>query len=394
MTKPGPKVSRMLLIVGLLVGIFLAVKFLYADNQAFIKGELSRGQIVGRDFLNNWTAATLAGEGQYHDIYDPALLRTHFPDKVNESDVIFYFAYPPHVLTLLLPLRNFDYISALILWSILCLVLFLLAATLGSGQLNRLWLLSLAPTTFLNLTFGQNGLLTGALLIGGLRALEKHPRLAGILFGLLSIKPHLGLLIPFALIAGKHWQAFFWASLSTLGALGASVLILGPEAWQSWFQNAPWTYSKEFLEYGTGLGIIMQVSPFITTRLLVGDLGVAWTIQIICGLIALVSVVTVFLRSKDPLLKLAVLVTATYLVSPYVHNYDAAALSAVVLLLVQRGLSQGFEKTEQTLLIITWLTPFFAMSFAASGFPYAPFVWMTLLALLCYKSLRPIYIHG
>ncbi|MEH6811942.1 MAG: glycosyltransferase family 87 protein [Motiliproteus sp.] len=379
----------MLLSLGFLLGIMLAAKFLYADNLSFIDGELSRGQIVGRDFLNSWTAAKLAGGAAFNDIYDPALLRTHSPDNVNESGVIFNFAYPPHVLTLLLPFRNLGYHSALVVWSVLCVALYIFAATLGSGRYNRVWLLTLAPTTFLNLSFGQNGLLTGALLVGGLRALDQYPRLSGVLFGLLSIKPHLGILIPFALIAGKHWQALFWASLSTLGCFAASVLILGPDAWQAWFQNAPWVYAREYLERGTGLAVMMQVSPFISTRLLVGDLEVSWIIQIITGLIALAAVVAVFTKSKDPVLKLAVLVVATYLVSPYMHNYDMAALSVAIVLLVERGLTKGFVKAEQTILIIAWLTPFFAMSSASSGFAYAPVITMALLLVQCRKALWP-----
>ncbi|PSU49258.1 hypothetical protein C9J12_09775 [Photobacterium frigidiphilum] len=379
----------MRLSVGFLLGILLSSIFVFNDNRTFIDGELSRGQIVGRDFLHSWTAANLAGDGKFNDIYDPAVFRTHSPDNVNESGVAFNFAYPPQMLTFLLPFRNLDYVSALIVWSTLCAVLYLLAATLGSGKFDRIWLLALAPTTFLNLSFGQNGLLTGALLIGGLRALEKHPRLAGVLFGLLSIKPHLGILIPFALIAGQHWKAFFWASLSTLVVFFSSILVLGLDAWQAWFQNTPWVFAREFIEHGTGAGIFMQVSPFISTRLLIGDLGVAWGVQIISGLIALIVVVAVFIKSKDAILKMAVLVTATYLVSPYIHSYDMAALSVVVVLLVNRGLNKGFENTEQAMFITAWLTPLIVMYFSYLGFPYAPFVIILLLTVLCLKVLRP-----
>ncbi len=132
----------------------------------------------------------------------------------------------------------------------------------------------------------------------------------------------------------------------------------------------------------------MQVSPFISTQLLVGDLAISWIIQIITGLIALAAVVAVFIKSKDPVLKLAVLVTATYLVSPYIHNYDMAALSVVIVLLVERGLTKGFVKAEQTILIVAWLTPFFAMYSAFSGFPYAPIISMALLLVLYRKALR------
>ena len=55
------------------------------------------------------------------------------------------------------------------------------------------------PPVFLCLMQGQTGLLAAALLGGGLLALRPRPVLAGVLFGLLTVKPQLGLLLPFAL---------------------------------------------------------------------------------------------------------------------------------------------------------------------------------------------------
>ena len=59
------------------------------------------------------------------------------------------------------------------------------------------------PATFINLFHGQNGFLNAALLGAALLALDRRPVVAGILFGLLSYKPHLGLLVPLALLAGR-----------------------------------------------------------------------------------------------------------------------------------------------------------------------------------------------
>ena len=375
---------------GFKLGIILSLLFVFLDNRTFFYDELSRGQIVGRDFLHSWTAANLASDGKFNDIYDHTLFRTHSPNEVNKSGVAFNFAYPPQMLTFLLPLHYLDYVPALIVWSILCSILYLLSAGLSTGNSNKIWLLALAPTTFLNLSFGQNGLLTAALLIGGLRALDKYPRLAGILFGLLTIKPHLGVLIPFALIAGRYWKTLFWASLSTFLVFFSSVWILGIDAWQAWFQNAPWVYARDFIENGTGAGIFMQISPFISTRLLIEDLDVAWTVQFISALFALVTVVVVFIKSKDNTLKIATLVTATYLVSPYMHSYDMAALSVVVILLVKDELvNKRLYETEKTFFITAWLTPLITMYFSYLGLPYAPFFLISLLIMLCFKALWP-----
>ena len=74
----------------------------------------------------------------------------------------------------------------------------------GQGAL----LLALAaPAVFINAVGGQNSTWTAALFGSGLSLLERRPLLAGGLLGLLIYKPQLGLLIPVALLAGRHWRA-------------------------------------------------------------------------------------------------------------------------------------------------------------------------------------------
>ncbi|MBR9847743.1 MAG: hypothetical protein GYB35_17360, partial [Algicola sp.] len=89
------KTSKFILIVGMLVGFLGSFKFVYSDNQDFFKGELSRGQVLGRDFLNWWTVANLAAESKYNDIYNPELLVSHTSNDIKKSGVVFNFAYPP-----------------------------------------------------------------------------------------------------------------------------------------------------------------------------------------------------------------------------------------------------------------------------------------------------------
>src|SRR6266481_5643428 len=59
----------------------------------------------------------------------------------------------------------------------------------------------IAPATILTFVYGQTGFLTSALMIGGFRFVTSRPILSGVLFGLVSIKPQLGILIPVALIS-------------------------------------------------------------------------------------------------------------------------------------------------------------------------------------------------
>src|SRR6185295_1703313 len=99
------------------------------------------------------------------------------------------------------------------------------AATLGGILRERAGiLLALGfPATLWNLTAGQNGFLTAALIGGTLTLMERRPTLAGICLGLLTYKPHFGLLFPVALIAAGQWRVIAFAAATALALAAASL---------------------------------------------------------------------------------------------------------------------------------------------------------------------------
>ncbi len=379
------KTSKFILIVGMLAGLLGSLKFVYIDNKDFLNGELSRGQVVGRDFLHSWIAVNLAGEGKYNDIYNPELLVSHSPDEVKKTGVAFNFAYPPQTLVLLQPLSNFNYITSLVLWSIFSVLCYVLSSLVFQRKFSNVVFVLVAPTTFLNISMGQNGLFTAALLISGIMLLDNKPRLSGVLFGILTIKPHLGILIPVALIVGGYKKSFLWAVISTVFIFILSLLIFGVEVWEAWINNSPWVYAKNFIESGTGVALFMQPSPFMSIRLLFNDIEMAWSIQVLSAIFSSVCVLYTFKNSKCLELKASVLITATYLVSPYIHSYDMAALSMVIIWQIRKGFENGFMYGEKTLLMVAWLTPLIMMSIGYLGYPIFPLITMGLLSLLVYK---------
>ena len=66
------------------------------------------------------------------------------------------------------------------------------------------------------LFFVLSGFLIGGLIALGLTLLSSRPWLAGLLIGLASVKPHFGVLIPLALVAGGYWRSFFSAALTVI----------------------------------------------------------------------------------------------------------------------------------------------------------------------------------
>src|SRR5205823_10538220 len=63
--------------------------------------------------------------------------------------------------------------------------------------------------------------------------------LAGILIGLLAIKPHLALLFPVALIAAGRWRTIAAAAATVAAMIGASLLAFGWPVWAAFLAYLP-----------------------------------------------------------------------------------------------------------------------------------------------------------
>src|SRR4029077_16687910 len=83
------------------------------------------------------------------------------------------------------------------------------------------------PAAIWNVTAGQNGFLTAALIGGTLGLLERHPALAGICLGVLTYKPQFGLLFPIVLIADRRWLTIAVATLTAIVLAALSWLVFG-----------------------------------------------------------------------------------------------------------------------------------------------------------------------
>lgn len=64
-----------------------------------------------------------------------------------------------------------------------------------------------------------------------------------------------------------------------------------------------------------------------------------------------------FRRPGNPEARIAVLATATFLVSPYTLNYDLLLLMPAAVPLFRRGATLGFYLLERMLYVVLWLIP-------------------------------------
>src|SRR5690606_23392799 len=147
-----------------------------------------------------------------------------------------------------LPLAVLPYLPALALWLAATFAGFATVLRSVAPHSVTLWLALALPAGFINMLHGQNGFLIAALFGGAMLCLDRRPILAGLLIGLLTVKPHLGLLLPIALLAGGRWRAILAAAATALAFAAASAAVLGPESWSAFLANTG--TAREQLEDG------------------------------------------------------------------------------------------------------------------------------------------------
>ncbi|MBB4066892.1 glycosyltransferase 87 family protein [Gellertiella hungarica] len=308
------------------------------------------------DFSNLWAGGHLAGEGRVHTLFDVeayrAALRQLFTPVLQDQE----WSYPPSLLLLGVPLGWLPVLPAYVLWTAGTLLLLYLALRPFRFPLPVTLAVILSPAAMINVLLGQNGALTAALLLGGLWALGKKPWIAGLFFGILTIKPHLGFLIPVVLLAGGHWRAIAAAVLTTLVLVAVTGLLFG---WQVWFD-----FRTVTLPLMAGIMEAPYPQPyhanamtvFIMARWLDASVGVAQAIQIIAGLVAAGAAFWLWRPAMqiDPARRIVLTAMLVIFATPYGYSYDAVALAPAV--------AWGFLHERRIPLIvhaIVWLFPLF-----------------------------------
>jgi alpha-1,2-mannosyltransferase len=262
------------------------------------------------------------------------------------------------------PLAFLPYLPGYLVWCGIGMALYLLAASDGGRRKQRLYMLAVAPAVWINIFAGQNGFLTSALMIAGLALLGRRPVLSGVCFGLLTIKPQLGLLLPLMLVLTGQWRAIIAAVVTTTALVVATGALFGFTIWPQYVRMVL-PVQSEILTQGQGIFTMMMPTVFMNARIAHLPLDVAWALQGAVSLAAVAAVVWTYWRRRDPVLSVALFVTATFLVTPYAFNYDMVVFGWVIALLRERG----GELLDDRLAMAVWTLPVTAMLLGLFGIP-------------------------
>jgi hypothetical protein len=131
-----------------------------------------------------------------------------------------------------------------------------------------------------------------------------------VLIGSLCYKPQFGLLIPLALVAGRHWRALAAASTTVLGLCALTLLAFGPEVWEAFRASLSLTRTVVLEQGNTGWEKIQTL--FSAARSLGATVGRAYGVQAVGTLACAALVVLTWRRSEDQAARIAVLVAASF----------------------------------------------------------------------------------
>ncbi len=250
------------------------------------------------------------------------------------------WSYPPSYLIALMPLGMVSFPVGWAVFSVLSVLAIAAATRTFAKDHPQVWLaFAFAPAYLPPLFMGQNSLLWAAGLLAALAAMQnRRPVLAGILIGLLTLKPQLGILIPIALIASGAWRTFISASVTTIALSVGATLIVGVEYWTE--LRAMMEIHFSIIKNTSAINDLM-VSPLGVLAGLGVPISVALTFQ--WGFTA--AALTVAIAWRCPAvgfdLRAAVLIVAILLSTPYLWYYESALLAPAALFLLRAGVLQA-----------------------------------------------------
>jgi len=346
-----------------------------------------KSSLIGRDFVNIWHGGHEAIAHGARGVYDRmAYRRTLYPETGLRG--FYTFSYPPHMLLLSLPFGLTGYLVALALWSGLGLALFWHAARPWLRDVGLPgWSVLVLPAAIVNIWAGHFGFLIGALALYGWRAAQSHPVRSALAFAVMTVKPHMGILVPVILAMKRQWQTILLAGLGMAALVALSVVMFGVDAWTIWLSST--------LKFQAGLIEIVPRQPYSYMMPTVGRMLYALTTdemtvtfgQIAIGVYAVMTIYWAHTRGvavRDlGLLSLA----AIPLILPYSFTYDMVAMCLVALVCAVRWQLPWYA-FDKLVFAAAFMVPLAQVPLALMGWWPSPIAVILLLAFAAWRMVR------
>jgi hypothetical protein len=333
------------------------------------------------DFQALWTSAYLAHEGEAATNYDPDALHARQVALGMRAGEHNPFPYPPIFLLMLAPLGGLPRAAAYALFMGASLAFYLWTSIGGRWRAwPRLLGALAAPSTGVNLIFGQTGFLAGGFMLGGLALAERRPIAAGVLLGLLAYKPQLGALVPVALIAAGLWRTTAAAAATLLACAAAATFVFGAGVWGQWLASLA-AYSQ--------MAMVDRLMPTIAGALRLAGAPAAVALAApAAAALAVGGVVWRACRGGVTPRAAALVAVGAFLATPHALNYDLPMMAAAAIWYADRRLraTQSLFVSEIVVLALALALPLAELGF---GDHAPPIAWTPIVALFALIAVDP-----
>jgi hypothetical protein len=347
-----------------------------------------RQPVLGGDFMEFYTFGMAARLGDWAIQYDWPAFHQLQVSLVPNSDPYFYPpSYPPLVPALYAPLSFLAFPTAYVVWTglstgIYCGLTALAARAATFSRRNAVLALLLFPPFIAHQALGHSTLWPLIGFVGGWWALTyTRPAIAGVIFSLVAIKPHLGMALAIALLATRQWRTVGGIAIGLTLQACATVAICGTAAVAAYLNTTLRVLSDTGIinptdsRFSHGLRTSLEaVLPhsLASAGWIMASATFGWLL------------VRAWRRSEDWTLRISTLLVATLLISPHVQAYDAILLAPAALWLSSWAVS---NRQPAVLVVVVLLSAAFVVPVARLwGFPFT----VPLMAWLLWQCQRAV----
>jgi hypothetical protein len=309
------------------------------------------------DFTNLWAGTRMAVEGHVGWLFDVERYRGALRSMFNPALPNQEWSYPPSILLFGLPLSLLPIFWAYLVWTLGTVAAFRWVLSRLPISPAARWAIATSPAVVTSAVFGQNGALTAALMVGALVLAPSRPVLAGLLAGLLTVKPHLGVLLPFVFIAAGNWRAFLSAAVTAVAMVVVTGLLFGFDTWLLFYERTRPLMAAIMEAPYPQLYHANALTVFIMGRSLGLSVLGSYALQGLATLAAIAVVVWLWRRQSGIGLGDRVVLTAllSILATPYGYTYDLGPYSLGVAWFFLRA-----REPNRYLFCLLWIYPYLA----------------------------------
>ena len=309
------------------------------------------------DFRMFWSVGRMARAGSAAEIYQPQLLR-HFEDQ--HQTVSDPWIYLPVTIPMAVLAGLPGFIPGFALWSISLTLLSVLVLRLARIPWPVILPTLVSPAVIWNDHLGQISFISGALFISSIANVEKRPIWAGLLMGLVAMKPQAGLLGPIIFLARRRYLAFVVAAAVVVSLILMTTLLFGMQIWVNYFHDGVATARAILVAPFPSDGEPWGTSIFWMLRSMGFGTNVSYAAQLLGAVLAAIRCWHVWRDDQaEHLPRIALTAFLALFMTPYGYTDDMCAFTISIGLLAWHH--HEIRLTE----LLLWMWPSFCYDVSA-----------------------------